>query len=93
MDNKNLNENRTEQTIHKAVALKYPEGAVAPIIMAKGKGKTADLIISEAQKNDIYIKEDTALVDLLGLQETGDVVPEEAWKALAAIFAFILEEK
>lgn len=77
----------------KAIALKYPDGAVAPIIMAKGQGKTAEKILEEAEKNGVYIKEDTALVDLLGIQDVGDVVPECAWKALAAIFAFVLEKK
>ena len=77
----------------KAVALKYPDGAVAPIIMAKGEGKKADLIIDEAKKNSVYIEENLELVNLLGVQEIGDIVPETAWNALAAIFSFILEEK
>lgn len=78
--------------VKKAVALKYPEGAVAPIVMAKGEGKTASLIVEEAQKNNIYVEENLELVNLLGVQEIGDVVPEQAWNALAAIFAFILED-
>lgn len=81
------------KNVKKAVALKYPQGAVAPIIMAKGEGRTAELIIDEAEKNNIFIEENLELVNLLGVQEIGDVVPEEAWRALAAIFSFILEEK
>lgn len=77
----------------KAVALKYPQGAVAPIVMAKGNGKIAEKIVEEAQKNNVYVEENLELVNLLGVQEIGDVVPEQAWQALAAIFAFILEEK
>ncbi len=77
----------------KAIALKYPEGAVAPIILAKGEGIVAEKIISEAEKNEIFITEDTKLIDLIGLEKVGDYVPESAWKALASIFAFILEEQ
>ncbi|MBR1640013.1 MAG: EscU/YscU/HrcU family type III secretion system export apparatus switch protein [Treponema sp.] len=77
----------------KAVALKYPEGVEAPIIVAKGKGKVAEKIIEEARKNDIFIKEDTVLVDMLGLHNAGDFVPEETWTALAEFFSFILSMK
>lgn len=77
----------------KAVALKYPQNAIAPIIVAKGDGLIAEKIIDEAEKNAIPVTENAALVDLMELQEIGDIVPESAWQALAAIFAFILEDK
>ena len=77
----------------RAVALKYPDGVDAPIIMAKGEGRTAELMISEAQKNDIHITEDTVLVDMLGMSEVGSMVPESAWKALAVIFSYILSDE
>ncbi len=76
--------------IKKAVALKYPKGVEAPIIVAKGSGKSAEKIISVAKEHDILIKEDEVLVDMLGLQNLGDIVPEETWAALAGIFSFIL---
>ena len=77
----------------RAVALKYPEGVEAPIIMAKGEGRIAELMINEAEKNQVYIAEDSVLVDMLGLSETGSMVPESAWKALAVIFSYIIGEK
>lgn len=77
----------------KAVALKYPDGVDAPIIVAKGSGKSAERIISEAEKNGVMIKEDTMLVDMLGLQNVGDLVPEETWGILARIFSVILDER
>ena len=77
----------------RAVALKYPDGVDAPIIMAKGEGRTAELMISEAQKNDIHITEDTVLVDMLGMSEVGSMVPESAWKALTVIFSYILSDE
>lgn len=81
------------KNVKKAVALKYPQGVQAPIVMAKGIGKSAEKIIEEAEKNNVYVEENLELVNLLGVQEVGDIVPQEAWQALAAIFAFILEEK
>ena len=62
----------------RAVALKYPQGVEAPLIIAKGEGRIAEQIINEAEKNNIYIEEDSALVDLLGLSEVGSLVPEAA---------------
>lgn len=76
----------------KAVALKYPEGVEAPIIVAKGEGKIAEKILTEAEKNSILIEEDSALVDLLGFEDVGSVVPQAAWKALAVIFSYIMNE-
>ena len=77
----------------RAVALKYPQGVEAPLIIAKGEGRIAEQIINEAEKNNIYIEEDSALVDLLGVSEVGSLVPEAAWKSLAVIFSFILSDK
>ena len=37
----------------KAVALKYPEDAEAPFVIANGKGLLAKRILEEARKNDI----------------------------------------
>lgn len=76
----------------KAIALKYPEGFTAPVVTAKGKGPAAERIIELAKENEIYIKEDTELINLLSLCQEGDLVMEEAWEALAVIFAFILKE-
>ena len=77
----------------KAVALKYPEGVEAPIILAKGEGRTAKIMLEEAEKRGIPVAEDKVLVDMLGLSSAGDIVPENAWQALAVIFSYILEER
>lgn len=81
------------EKIKKAVALKYTPGIDAPIIMAKGYGKTADVMLETARENNIYITENTELVELLGLSETGSMVPPQTWQILAEIFAVVLEEK
>ena len=77
----------------KAIALKYPEGVEAPVIMAKGQGRTAQIMLEEAEKHNITVEEDKVLVDMLGLSSVGDLVPENTWKALAVIFSYILEER
>ena len=77
----------------KAVALKYIEGTEAPVILAKGEGRTANLMLEEAEKQGIPVTEDKVLVDMLGLSSAGDIVPENTWQALAVIFSFILSEK
>ena len=77
--------------IKKALALKYSAGIEAPIIVAKGEGKTAEKIVLEAEKNEIHIEENAVLVDMLGLQKVGEVVSEDTWPLLAEIFAFIME--
>jgi len=77
----------------KALALKYPDGVEAPIVLAKGSGRLAEKILEEAQKNEILIKEDRLLVEMLGLSNVGDYVPQETWEVLAQIFAFIMERK
>lgn len=74
----------------KAVALKYPQGVEAPIIVAKGEGKIAEKILTEAEKNSILVKEDETLIQLLDDCDTGSMVPESAWKALSVIFSYII---
>lgn len=76
----------------KAVALKYIEGTEAPVILAKGQGRTADFMLEEAEKQGIPVTQDKILVDMLGLSSAGDIVPENTWQALAVIFSFILSQ-
>ena len=83
----------TKRMKKKAVALKYPEGCVAPIITAKGSGIVAQQMIETAQKEKIYITENTELVNMLDSFEAGSLIPEETWEAVAIIFSFILEDK
>ena len=77
----------------KAVVLKYPEGCLAPIITAKGTGIVAQKIIEEAEKQNVFITENLELVNLLDSCDTGTLIPEETWEAVAIIFSFILGEK
>ena len=77
----------------KAVALKYPKGAEAPFVIAKGNGLLAKRILEEAHSNDIKIEENTPLVEFLSEVQVGSLVPQEAWEILAQIFSVILKEE
>ena len=77
-------------SVQKAVAVKYPEGAEVPFIVAKGSGIIAQKIISEAEKNNIHIEENENLVEILSEVKIGSEVPVESWEILAQIFSFIL---
>ncbi|KAA9025892.1 EscU/YscU/HrcU family type III secretion system export apparatus switch protein [Niallia endozanthoxylica] len=75
-----------------AVALTYDEKqAVAPVIVAKGKGLTADKILEEAKKHQIPIQEDPSLVELLGKLNINEKIPEELYQVVAEVFAFIYQ--
>ncbi len=72
------------------IALEYDNSKnSAPKVTAKGKGKTAQKIIELAEKNDIPIKKDEDLVELLSKVELDKEVPTEMYKAVAEVFNFI----
>jgi flagellar biosynthesis protein len=74
----------------KAVALKYDDKKnQAPLVTAKGKGQSAKNIIKIAELNNIPIKKDEDLIELLSNVELDKEVPQEMYKAVAEIFSFI----
>ena len=75
-----------------AIALRYDEKqADAPTVIAKGKGQMADQILKEAMDHQIPIQEDPTLVELLSKLNINDKIPEELYKAVAEVFAFIYQ--
>lgn len=78
--------------IPEAAALKYDiEKDNAPNLIAKGKGELAKKIISQAEENNIPIKEDEDIVEVLLQLELGAEIPEELYQAVAEILSFIFE--
>jgi flagellar biosynthesis protein len=74
----------------KAVALKYDkESSKAPKVTAKGEGFTAENIIKIANLNDVPIKKDEDLVEMLSQLEIDREVPPEMYKAIAEVFSYI----
>jgi len=72
-----------------AAALTYPEGFDAPLIVCNGKGKTAQRIIEIAKAENVPIIKDENTAKVLTSCEINTYVPEETWKVLAGIFAYI----
>ncbi|MBB5323690.1 flagellar biosynthesis protein [Anoxybacillus tepidamans] len=73
-----------------AVALAYnPHEHAAPVVVAKGKGKVAENLIAIAKEYDIPIQEDPSLVELLSELEINEAIPEQLYKVVAELFAFI----
>ncbi len=76
--------------IKKAIALKYEKGKDnAPKVVGKGQGEVAKRIIEIAEENGIYIKEDPELVEILSTLDLYEEIPEELYKVVAEILAFV----
>lgn len=75
-----------------AVALSYdPNSTTAPKVVAKGKGKIAENILEKAKENGVPIQEDPSLVEILGQLNLNDSIPEELYKAVSEVFAYIYQ--
>ncbi len=73
-----------------AAAIKY-DGNMdhAPRVTAKGKGAVAEKIIEMAAKNNIPIKDDPGLVQILCKLDLDEQIPEPLYKAVAEILAYV----
>lgn len=76
---------------HYAVAIKYDEEkASAPYVVAKGSDEIALKIKEIAKKHDVITVENRPLARGLHSQtEIGDVIPEEFFKAVAEVLAYV----
>jgi flagellar biosynthesis protein len=78
--------------IQKAAAIKYDlDKDNAPKLIAKGKGETASNIIKIAKENNIPIKKDEDLIELLSKIDIDKEIPTSMYKAVAEIFSFIYD--
>lgn len=80
---------------HYAVALRYDDGSMdAPKVVAKGADFVAQKIKMIAKENDIVMVENRPLARALYDQvEIGEEVPEEFFKAVAEILAYVYRIK
>lgn len=82
-----MNEKRKQ-----AVALAYNQQEhTAPVVVAKGKGQVAEQVIAIAKANGIPIQEDPSLVQLLSELEINEAIPEQLYKVVAELFAFVYQ--
>jgi flagellar biosynthetic protein FlhB len=80
---------------HLAIALKYERGKMsAPVVVAKGAGFVAEKIREVARAAHVPIVENKPLAQALyKTVEIGDVIPEEWYKAVAEILAYVFRLK
>jgi flagellar biosynthetic protein FlhB len=75
---------------HLAVALKYEKGGLAaPRVIAKGAGVIASNIRDIARRHGIPLVEDKPLARALYKLELDSAIPQELYKAVAKILAYI----
>ncbi|MFJ7849504.1 EscU/YscU/HrcU family type III secretion system export apparatus switch protein [Peribacillus sp. NPDC097206] len=73
-----------------AIALKYDaKSSQAPVLLAKGRGKTAENILVKAEELNIPVQKDETLTELLGQLDINQTIPEELYGAVAEVFAFV----
>ncbi|HPS92887.1 MAG TPA: EscU/YscU/HrcU family type III secretion system export apparatus switch protein [Deltaproteobacteria bacterium] len=74
----------------KAVALTYERGKdKAPRVTAKGRGALAEKILALARRHGVPIEKDSTLLEALYRLEINEEIPEELYKVVAEVLAFI----
>lgn len=70
-----------------AVALEYT-GEGAPRVTAKGAGAVAEEIVRLAEENDVPLRPDRDLVEVLARVDLNQEIPEALYRAVAEVIAF-----
>jgi flagellar biosynthetic protein FlhB len=79
---------------HFAIAIKYEAGMEAPVVIAKGSDFIAQRIKEIAKENDIVIVENKPLAQtLFKTTEIGDMIPDDLYKAVAEVLAYVYRLK
>jgi flagellar biosynthetic protein FlhB len=79
---------------HFAVALKYTAGMAAPVVIAKGQDLIAQKIKDVAREARVTIVENKPLARALyAMAEIGDAVPQELYKSVAEVLAYVYRLK
>jgi flagellar biosynthesis protein len=74
----------------KAIALRYEKQRdAAPRIIAKGAGDVAQAILRSAENHDVPVMQNESLVGALLNLELGSVIPEELYRAVAEVLAYV----
>jgi flagellar biosynthesis protein len=76
--------------IKEAIALAYhPDGHSAPVVVAKGSGSMAEQIMKLADEYNVPLMNNPDLIQELTNLDVLDEIPEELYKAVAEVLAFI----
>lgn len=80
------------QNLKKAVALKYTPGqSEAPVVVAKGQGAVADMILQRAKENGVAVQEDAALVEVLSKLDLDQQIPPDLYHLVAEILSYVYQ--
>ena len=75
---------------HFAIALKYQQGLMAPIVVAKGKDHVALRMKEIAKEKDIPMMENKPLArTLYKLVDVGNYIPESLYKAVSEVIRYV----
>jgi flagellar biosynthesis protein len=72
-----------------AVALLYEKPNV-PRVIATGRGEIGQAIIDTARAHGVPLEQNPALAEALASIELEDEIPEELYRAVATVIAFVL---
>ena len=85
---------KQRRSLKKVVALKYdPPEDSAPKVTAKGQGIVAEKIIEVAKKNNIPIRNDPELVNILSQLDLDEEIPPTVYQVVAEVLAFVYSLK
>ena len=83
---------KQNSTKNSAISLKYSGGSNhAPKVTAKGQGWVADKIIAMAQEQNIPIRKDKDLIELLAKIDVGKEIPASLYKTVAELLAWVYQ--
>ena len=75
-----------------ASAIGYSAGDPAPVLLASGRGREAEKILTVAEEAGVAVVEDAALAALLDTSaKPGDFIPHWCWEAAAKVLAFVIK--
>src|ERR1700744_2261255 len=86
-DQPNHERNEPPKTI--AVALEEQAGTAAPKVTATGRGYVAEQILQIAFANDVKVRTDADLVQILAAVDVDSEIPTEAFPAVAEILNYV----
>lgn len=85
-------EQKVPRNLKKAVALKYVPGQTeAPVVVAKGQGAVADVILQKAKENGVAVQEDAALVEVLSKLDLDQQIPPQLYQLVAEILSYVYQ--
>ncbi len=83
----------TPKNRQKAVALKQEDGrSDIPRITASGRGKNAEKILKIAFENDVKVRTDEDLVEILSSFDVDSYIPIEALQPVSEILSYLYNE-